>query len=104
MAKSVINVEQKSVRIGVERKIGYPTRPNFHHSTAFGMDAAGPLRKCARDERGVSGTFTTTLFYSIWTNDRFVFHPFRSIDLGRSFTDSPKSTTGCFDPPYFFSR
>ncbi|GBN38970.1 hypothetical protein AVEN_65392-1 [Araneus ventricosus] len=30
MAKSVINVEQKSVRIGVERKIGYPTRPNFH--------------------------------------------------------------------------
>ncbi|GBM85112.1 hypothetical protein AVEN_62868-1 [Araneus ventricosus] len=43
--------------------------------------------------------FKTTLHYSIWTNDRFVSHPFKSIDLGGSFTDAPKRTTSCFYPP-----
>ncbi|GBN87310.1 hypothetical protein AVEN_220532-1 [Araneus ventricosus] len=33
---------------------------------------------------------TTTLFYSICTNNWFVFHLFQSIDLGKSFTDVPK--------------
>ncbi|GBN89627.1 hypothetical protein AVEN_158486-1 [Araneus ventricosus] len=32
-------------------------------------------------------------------NDRFVFQPFKSIGLGRPFSDVPKHTTGCFDPP-----
>ncbi|GBM56613.1 hypothetical protein AVEN_155955-1 [Araneus ventricosus] len=40
--------------------------------------------------------FTTTLFYFIWTNDRFVFHPFKLRDFGGSFMDVP---TTPFNPP-----
>ncbi|GBN45535.1 hypothetical protein AVEN_226238-1 [Araneus ventricosus] len=47
----------------------------------------------------LSWEFTTTQHYSIWTNDNFVFHPFKSIDLGGSFKDAPKRTTSCFYPP-----
>ncbi|GBM92811.1 hypothetical protein AVEN_182702-1 [Araneus ventricosus] len=39
------------------------------------------------------------LHYSIWTNDRFVSDPFKSIDLGGSFKDAPKRTASCFYPP-----
>ncbi|GBN12741.1 hypothetical protein AVEN_35692-1 [Araneus ventricosus] len=41
----------------------------------------------------LSWTFVTTQIYSIWTNDWFVFHPFKSMDIGGSFTDAPKRTT-----------
>ncbi|GBN77622.1 hypothetical protein AVEN_215990-1 [Araneus ventricosus] len=41
----------------------------------------------------------TTLHYSISNNDQFAFHPFKSIDLGGSFTEAPKRTTSRFDPP-----
>ncbi|GBN66957.1 hypothetical protein AVEN_113736-1 [Araneus ventricosus] len=34
-----------------------------------------------------------------WTNDRLHFHPFKSIDLGGSFTDAPKRSTDYFNPP-----
>ncbi|GBO19647.1 hypothetical protein AVEN_135886-1 [Araneus ventricosus] len=47
----------------------------------------------------LSWGFTTKLHYSILTNDRFVSHPFNSIDLGGSFKDAPKRTTSCFYPP-----
>ncbi|GBM90599.1 hypothetical protein AVEN_205810-1 [Araneus ventricosus] len=43
--------------------------------------------------------FTSSPIHSIWTKGRFVFHRFKSIDLGRSFTEAPKCTIGHFTPP-----
>ncbi|GBM29873.1 hypothetical protein AVEN_110378-1 [Araneus ventricosus] len=52
-----------------------------------------------RDAALKSWTFTIRLFYSIWTNNRFVFNTFESIHMGGSFTKAPKRTNGCVDSP-----
>ncbi|GBO07248.1 hypothetical protein AVEN_203426-1 [Araneus ventricosus] len=39
-----------------------------------------------------------------WTNNVFVFHSFKLIDLAGSYTNVPKRTIGCFDHPYSSSR
>ncbi|GBL90142.1 hypothetical protein AVEN_135483-1 [Araneus ventricosus] len=56
------------------------------------------LERCGRKfgfPTNLSRALTTTLFYSICTNNWFVFYSLKSIDLGESF-DAPKRTIGCY--------
>ncbi|GBM34244.1 hypothetical protein AVEN_60584-1 [Araneus ventricosus] len=63
---------------------------------ARGVDGAMSC-KIRGDRLVLSWAFTTTLHYSIQTNYRFVFHPFKSIDSGGPSTNAPNSTIACFD-------
>ncbi|GBN62512.1 hypothetical protein AVEN_109970-1 [Araneus ventricosus] len=67
--------------------------PSTVDSDATNMGAKLQVKTSSVMHRLSSWAFTIRLFYSIWTN-RFVFHPFKPILVGGSFTKAPKCTNG----------